>query len=149
MSLHGPRRRYRAQGPTPLKSAWGLRLASSTRRPHSLPQSLRHTPATLSHAAWLPLLGQEAPSLCSEAHHRCHLLQEVFPDLSSWLSPHCPLSVLSSSPLTLVCGHSLAGHTLNSPCTLSKPSTGSGPQEMLSKSLGHGSKQAALETESE
>lgn len=39
LSSYRPHRSYRAWGPLPLKSAWGLRLASSTRRPHS-PQGL-------------------------------------------------------------------------------------------------------------
>ena len=90
MSLHGPRRHYRTQGPTPLKSAWGLRLASSTWRPHSLPQSLRHTPATYPmQPGFLSLVRK--PHLCAQRL----ITGATFSKKSSLISPvGCHLTVL-------------------------------------------------------
>lgn len=146
----------------------------SSYRPHRSYGSMRpHSPSNQHGASgWLPAHG--GPTHCPKVSTT---LQPPYPMQPGFLSsvrmPHlCALRLITGSPSSkksslispvgchlTVLEHFVSpsprpwsmalipGHTLNSPCTLSKPGTGSGPQEMLQKVSGTGSKQAALGTE--
>lgn len=103
MILHRPRRSYRVQGPTPPKSVRGLSLDPSNPRPCSASPAAPPQSSHPIHDSLAPSSQPKAPPRCFEAHLRCHLLQEAFPDPLSWSRPQSFERFISPFPLTLAC----------------------------------------------